>query len=125
VWADYTEEGRTKSVTQRAQPKEKYLAMVLALSFVLGMGVAFAVYWLWRSGAVGPGFHNALSAVALLFCPPFVLSVAVGPTLDSDLALALIVGTIVFANAFLYAGVAAGAYFVVSVMAKRSGTAGR
>jgi len=106
-------------VTQRPASKENYLVTVLAISFVLGMAVAVAVYTAWRSGAIAPGFHNALSALSLFVCPPFVLSFAVGPAPDADLALTLIVGTIVFANAFLYAGVAAGGYFVVNMMMKK------
>jgi hypothetical protein len=109
-------------VAQRPGSKEQYLLTVLSISFVLGMGVAVAVYSAWRFGAIAPGLRNVLSAVALLVCPPFILSAAVGPTPDSDLALTLIVGTIVFANAFLYAGVAAIGYFVVTMMAnKRTG----
>ncbi|MGA8875970.1 MAG: hypothetical protein WB555_10565 [Candidatus Korobacteraceae bacterium] len=91
---------------------------MLSLSFVLGMAVAIAVYAAWRSGVIPPSFPNFLSALSLFVCPPFVLSFAVGPAPDSGLALSLIVGTIVFANAFLYAGVAAGGYFVVSIMMK-------
>jgi hypothetical protein len=117
--AHYTEKGEPTSVTQRPGSKEQYLLTVLSISFVLGMGVAVAVYSAWKFGVIAPGLHNVLSAVALLVCPPFILSAAVGPTPDSDLALTLIVGTIVFANAFLYAGVAAVGYFVVTTMAKR------
>jgi hypothetical protein len=105
-------------VTQRPANKEKYLVTVLSISFVLGMGVAVAVYAVWRSGAIAPGFPSALGVLSLFVCPPFVLSFAVGAAPDAGLALALIVGTIVFANAFLYAGVAAGGYFVVSIMMK-------
>lgn len=96
--------------------------MVIAISMVLGMGVAILVYMGWRSGAIAPGLHGAVSALALFVCPPFVLSFAVGPAPDSGLALALIVGTVIFANAFLYAGVAAGGYFVVSTMMKHRHT---
>jgi hypothetical protein len=106
-------------VAQRPGSKEQYLLTVLSISFVLGMGVAVAVYSAWKFGAIAPGLHNVLSAVALLVCPPFILSAAIGPTPDSDLALTLIVGTIVFANAFLYAGVAAVGYFIFTIMAKR------
>ncbi len=80
------------------------------------MGVAVAVYLAWKFGAIAPGLHSVLSAVALLVCPPFILSAVVGPTPDSDLALTLVVGTIVFANGFLYAGVAAGIYAVIAVI---------
>jgi hypothetical protein len=104
---------------QRAGAKEQYLVTVLSVSFVLGMGVALGVYLAWKFGAIAPGLNSVLSAVALLVCPPFVLSFAVGAVPDSDVALTLIVGTIVFANAFLYAGVAAGGYFIVTTIANR------
>jgi hypothetical protein len=117
----YTERVETnRRVEPRARPKENYLVMVLFLSAVLGMAVAVAVYWGWRSGTIAPGFHDFVSAFALLVCPPFILSVAVGPAPDSLLALALVVGTIVFANAFLYAGVAAAGYFVAMQLIGRS-----
>jgi hypothetical protein len=106
-------------VTQRSGPKDNYLVTVILISCVLGMAVAVGVYFGWKNGAIAPGFHSAISAIALLVCPPFVLSFAIGPAPDSDLALILIVGTIVFANAFLYAGVAAGGYFLVSMMAHK------
>jgi len=106
-------------VTQQPASKDNYLVTVLSISFVLGMGVAIGIYTAWRSGAIAPGFHTALSALSLFVCPPFVLSVAVGPAPAAGFALTLIVGTIVLANAFLYAGVAAGGYFVVSVMVKK------
>jgi len=84
------------------------------------MAVALGVYFAWRSHVVPPGLQAIFTAIALFVCPPFVLSFAVGPAPDSDLALTLVVGTIIFANAFLYAGVAAGGYFVVTtVMRKR------
>jgi hypothetical protein len=95
------------------------LVTVLSLSFVLGMAVALAVYLAWRLNVGGLQAHGFLSAVALSICPPFVLSLVIGPTSDSDLVLALVVGTIVFANAFLYAGVAAGGYFIFTLTAKK------
>jgi len=106
-------------VPQGPGSKEQHLLTALSISSVLGMGVAIAVYSAWKFGAIAPGLHDVSSAVALLVCPPFILSAAVGPTPDSGLALTLIVGTIVFANAFLYAGVAAVGYFVVTLMANR------
>ncbi len=86
---------------------------------ILGMAVALAVYFGWRSGAIEPGFEHPLTDLALALCPPFILSVIVAPSPDSDLALVLVVGTIVFANAFLYAGVAAAVYFVVDLVYRR------
>jgi hypothetical protein len=96
------------------------LVTVLSLSFVLGMAVALAVYFAWRLNVGGLQAHGFLSAVALSICPPFVLSLVIGPTSDSDLVLALVVGTIVFANAFLYAGVAAGGYFIFTLTGKKT-----
>jgi hypothetical protein len=93
--------------------------MVLALSFVLGMAVAVAVYFAWRQNAGGLRSSGALTAIALVVCPPYILPLALGPTSDSGLALVLIVGTIIFANAFLYAGVAAGGYFIFTLAAKK------
>lgn len=106
-------------VAARGRSKESYLVIVLSLSFVLGMAVALGVYFAWTSGAITPGIEHPLTVIALAFCPPFILSLAVAPRPDSDLALVLVVGTTVFANAFLYAGVASGAYAVVSVFAGR------
>lgn len=117
--AHYTDKGEPPSVAQRPGSKEQHLLTVLSISFVLGMGVAVGVYSAWRFGVLAPGLHDVLSAVALLVCPPFILSAAVSPTPDSDLALTLIVVTIVFANAFLYAGVAAVGYFVAIIIANR------
>jgi hypothetical protein len=85
----------------------------------MGMAVALAVYFGWRLNVGGLQTHGFLSAIALIVCPPYVLSLVIGPTPDSDLALVLTVGTIVFANAFLYAGVAAGGYFIFTTLAKK------
>ena len=95
------------------------LTIVLSLAFVLGMGVALAVYYAWRLNVGDLRSHGLLSAIALMVCPPYVLSLVIGPNPDSALALVLVVGTIVFANAFLYAGVAAGGYFIFTLMAKK------
>lgn len=119
AWHTTLERENTTQLTENA-PKENHLLTVLSLASVLGMAVAIGVYLAWSHGVLQPAFHDAASAVALFFCPPFILSIVVGPTADADLAEALVIGTIVFANAFLYAGVAAGGYFVVNLMRKRS-----
>jgi hypothetical protein len=91
--------------------------IVMSLSVVLGMAVALAIFLYWRvHGGQLPAFFSAL---ALILCPPFVLASVTGATPDSDFALVLISGTIVFANAVLYAGFAAGIYFVATVVASR------
>jgi len=103
----------------RGHGKENYLVVVLSFSLVLGMVVAIAVYFAWISHAILPGLDHPLTVLALVLCPPFVLSLIVAPAPDSDLAVVLVVGTIVFANAFLYAGAAAAVYFVVTLLIHR------
>jgi hypothetical protein len=95
------------------------LITVLSLSFVLGMVVALAVYFAWRMNVGALQAHGFLTAIALIICPPYVLSLVIGPTSDSDLAMVLTLGTIIFANACLYAGAAAGGYFIFTLMAKK------
>jgi hypothetical protein len=107
-------------LTQSQKTDNANLAMVLSLSFVLGMAVALAVYFAWRLNAGELQAHGFLTAIGLIICPPFVLSLVIGPIPDSDLALVLVVGTIVFANAFLYAGAAAGGYFIFTLITKKS-----
>ena len=99
-------------------PRENFFLTVLSLAFVAGMGVALGVYLAWSRGLIPPAFQSPSSDVALFFCPPFILSIAVGPTSNADLVLVLVVGTIVVANAFLYAGAAAGIYYIVTLMRK-------
>ncbi len=79
------------------------------------MALAIFLYWQIHGGQV-PGFF---SAAALALCPPFVLAMVFGPAPGSDFAMVLISGTIVFANAVLYAGFAAGIYFIATVVARR------
>jgi hypothetical protein len=105
-----------ENVAQPSEPKDKHLKGVLLGSFGLGMAVALVVYFAWRRHLVPPDLYGMFSAIALSVCPPFVLSFAIGPAPDSNLALGLVVGTIVFANAFLYAGVAAGGYAVATML---------
>ena len=98
---------------------DRRFVTVLVISFALGTAVALGVYLVWRSHAGLPQDQGLFTAIALTICPPFILSFAIGPRPDSDLALVLTVGTILFANACLYAGVAAGLYAVVTVLTKR------
>ncbi|MGB8885083.1 MAG: hypothetical protein WCC87_00065 [Candidatus Korobacteraceae bacterium] len=102
-----------------AKSKDRYLKSVLFGSFGLGMAVALAVYFAWRLHAIPAEYYGLFSAVALSICPPFVLSFIIGPAPDSGLELGLVVGTIVLANAFLYAGVAAGVYAAMVAMMRR------
>ena len=99
--------------------RENYLVVVLALAVVLGMAVALAVYFGWLHGVITPGFDHPLTVVALMLCPPFILSIVVAPGPEPGLVVVLVAGTIVFANAFLYGGVATGIYAIVGVIQKR------
>ena len=85
----------------------------MVASFALGMLVALGVYLLWISRAAN------LSAAVLVVCPPFILSYAIAAAPDSTFAVVLGVGTIIFANGCLYAGVAAGIYAAVTALKKR------
>ncbi len=89
----------------------------MCLSFALGMAVALIVFFLWRSHP--EAFQPATIAAALVVCPPFILSYAIGAIPDSAFALVLGAGTIIFANASLYAGVAAGIYAIVTMVSKK------
>ena len=89
-------------------------AIVMVCSFALGIAVALAVYFYWRSH--GPDWQPASSAWALVVCPPFILSYVIGAAAEFGFALALGLGTVVLANGFLYAGVAAGIYAVTTFL---------
>ena len=95
---------------------DRRLALVTFLSFALGMAVALAIVFLWRARA---GNLPPLGvAMALAVCPPFILSPVIAATPEAGFALVLGVGTILLANGFLYAGVAAGIYAVVTLVNK-------
>ncbi len=57
--------------------------------------------------------------MALLFCPPYILTIAVGPMADAQLMAAVTAFSIVSGNGFLYAGVAAGLYYVAKLLLNR------
>jgi hypothetical protein len=99
---------------------DRRFVVVMVVSFVLGLTVALGVYLVWRSNAGLAQNQRLFTVTALTICPPFVLSFAIGPRPDSALELVLTVGTILFANGCLYAGVAAGLYAVVTVLTKKS-----
>jgi len=90
---------------------------VLFLSFALGVLVALVVFFWWRSYPAD--FQNWFAVAALVICPPFILSYAIGATPDSAFAIVLGVATIIFANGCLYAGVAAGMYAIFTVVRKK------
>ena len=89
------------------------------LAFFAGVAIAIGVYVAWVRGILPPALSGGVSAVALFFCPPYILTIAVGPMADAQLMAAVTAGSIVFGNGFLYAGVAAGGYFVAKLAMKR------
>ena len=99
--------------------KDTVFFKVLAASFVAGVLVAGVVYWLWRSQLISAQFQELFNVVALVVCPPYILSVISGPALNNAFAIVLTAGTIVFANGFLYAGVISGVYFLLQVRQRR------
>ena len=109
----------TTELTAPVSSKENYLMTVVSLAFVVGMAIALGIYFGWTHGVIPPAFNGAVSLVALFVCPPYILSIAIGPTAEAELMQVVLAGTIVFANGFLYAGVAAGAYYVFTLVFKR------
>jgi hypothetical protein len=102
------------------QKADDRFVIAMSLSFVLGMAVGLATYLLWKLNAVPVQLHGVFNTLALVVCPPFILSYVAAATPDSGMATALVSGTVVMANAFLYTGVAAGIYHVVILwMSKR------
>jgi len=99
---------------------DRRFVLVMLLSFALGLGVALAVFLFWRSH--GGNLQPSATAMALMVCPPFVLSSVIAATPEAAFALVLGVGTILFANGFLYAGVAAGIYFLVTLAGRKNET---
>jgi hypothetical protein len=95
--------------------------LVMSLSFLLGMCVGLAVYLAWRFHFVPPQEQGWFVNASLVLCPPFLLTLVAGSALEFDLMLALVTGTIIFANGFLYAGVAAGLYFLFTLWERKRG----
>lgn len=93
--------------------KNKPYLTVLLLAFVLGLAVAVTLCAVWR---YHPDVFSAQARVAAIaVCPPFLLAGILEATADSTLAVIMTVGTIIFANGFLYAGLASFAYFLMTV----------
>lgn len=98
---------------------DRRFIIVMIFSFLLGMLVALAAFVLWRLHAAA--WQPLWTIATLVVCPPFILSYAIGAIQDSAFAIVLGVSTILLANGFLYAGVAAGIYTVFTLLAKRGG----
>lgn len=108
-----------RQLTQRPAAKEKYFLTVIALAFLAGVIIAIGVYVAWLRGILPPALSGGASALALFFCPPYILTIAVGPMADAQLMAVVTAFSLVSGNGFLYAGVAAGLYFVVKLILNR------
>ena len=98
--------------------KDDTFVMVLCFTLVVGMIVALALCGLWRYYPATLSGQARIAAVAI--CPPFLLAQVLEATTDNSLALVMTIGTIVFANAFLYAGLASFAYFLATVFLRKA-----
>jgi hypothetical protein len=97
--------------------KNKPFFTVLSLAFGLGLAVAVALCVVWR---YHPDVFTAQARVAaIVICPPFLLAAILEATADSTLALIITVGTIIFSNGFLYAGLASFVYFLMTVFLRK------
>ena len=97
--------------------KHKPFLTVLILAFVVGLAIAVILCAIWRSHP--DAFSTQMRIAAIAICPPFLLAGILEATVDSTLALIMTVGTIIFANGFLYAGLASFAYFLMTVFLRK------
>jgi hypothetical protein len=97
--------------------KNRPFFMVLAFAFAAGLVVALVLCLLWRYHPAVLSGQVRVAAIAI--CPPFMLAAILEATTDSTLALIMTVGTIIFANGFLYAGLASFVYFLTTVFLRR------
>jgi hypothetical protein len=93
--------------------KNKPFLTVLFLAFGVGLAVAVALCAVWRYHP--DVFSSQLRVAAIAICPPFLLAAVLEATADNTLAVIMTVGTIIFANGFLYAGLTSFAYFLMTV----------
>jgi hypothetical protein len=97
----------------------RYHAFVVLLSFavVAGMAIAIVLVLLWRS-------HNAMVLTgaglraAIALCPAFLLVEVMGSIDETMLSLIITSGAIIVANAAMYGGVAAFAYWIMTTFAR-------
>lgn len=107
-----------------SQSRNNSLVIVVSGATVAGMTIALLVILLWtKYPALVAGGVGMLAAVGL--CPPFLLVQVVGGTTDTSMGLVITTGTIVVANASLYAGLAAFVFWAVTTFWQRLRTIGQ
>lgn len=98
--------------------KHRPFLTVLFLAFGLGLAVAVGLCSVWRY--YPDAFSTPQARVAAIaVCPPFLLAGILEATADTTLAVIMTVGTIVFANGFLYGGLASFVYFLATVFLRK------
>ena len=95
--------------------RDNLLLLVISAGLALGLAVALVVYVLWSSHAVPPESQQTFTVAALALCPSYILTIFVGSASNTPLEKGLLLTSLVSANAFLYAGVAAFVYFLAKV----------
>jgi hypothetical protein len=106
-------------MSTHSSKRDDAFIIVLCVALVLGMLVGLGLCAVWRYAPSAITSQMRIAAVAI--CPPFLLAGILEATTDSTLALIMTVGTIVFANAFLYGGLASFAYFLMRLFLRRPG----
>ncbi len=104
-------------MSSRPANKNKPFLTVLFLAFGVGLAVAVALCAVWRYHPDVFGAQVRVAAIAI--CPPFLLIGVMEATAENTLAVIMTVGTIIFANGFLYAGLASFAYFLATVVLRK------
>jgi hypothetical protein len=100
-----------------ARRKYDLFFKVLAGAFGVGFVVAVILCWVWRYHPAA--FTEQVRLAAIAICPPFLLAGILEATSDAPLAVIITVPSIVFANGFLYAGLASFVYFLGTVFFSR------
>ena len=105
------------SPNRKAQSKDDLFLIVACVALIAGIAVAVGVCGLWKyhPAALSGGMHT----LALMACPPFLLAAVSEATSEDTLPTVMTIGTIIFANGFLYAGVTSLAYFFFRTFQRR------
>lgn len=103
---------------QRNKKHDAYF-ILLSATFVVGLGIGIALCIIWRYHPAV--FSTQVRFAAIAICPPFLLVGILEATAETTLTLVMTIGTIIFANGFLYAGLASFSYFLVTVFLRKKG----
>lgn len=106
-------------MTVSSRGKHETLVVLLSIAVVFGILVSVLVIFLWRNHPASLEGGLGLQA-AIAFCPAFMLVRVVGGVDDTMLALVITGGTVVTANAALYGGFAALAYWGMTILLPRN-----